>query len=262
MTKLARRQLVQPDYLTRPAGMVETYGPAVADLCADAGFAPDPQQELALDLIFAIRADGLSAAFSFAVICCRQNLKTGLFKQASIGWLYVTDQRLIVWSAHEMATTRDALRDLEELITGSPALSKLLPATSNNGIYDAHGQERIELTTGQRIKFKARTFSGGRGLTGDKVILDEAFALVPSHMGSLLPTMMARPDPQVLYGSSAGKADSVVLRDVRDRGRAGSTERMGYLEWLAPRKPCATKDCTHPKPGTPGWAPGCALDDV
>ena len=38
---------------------------------------------------------------------------------------------------------------------------------------------------GQRIKFKARTNSGGRGLTGDKVILDEAMFLMPSQMGSL-----------------------------------------------------------------------------
>ncbi|MGZ6788372.1 MAG: hypothetical protein ACXVGQ_00310 [Mycobacteriaceae bacterium] len=252
--RLARR-LVQPDHDTGPA-YVETYGPEVADLCAAADFAPDPQQELALDRIFAIRADGLSAAFAFCIICCRQNMKTGLFKQAAVGWLYVTEQRLVVWSAHEMSTTRDALRDLEGLITGSPALSKRLAKGSNNGVYDANGQERIELETGQRILFKARTFSGGRGLTGDKVILDEAFALQPAMMGALLPTLTARPDPQVLYGSSAGKAESHVLRDVRDRGRAGSSPRLSYLEWLAPREECETPGCEHPKIG----AVGCALD--
>lgn len=255
--RLAKRQLVSPDYLTRPE-YVETYGPEVADLCASANFAPDPQQELALDLIFAIRPDGLSAAFSFAVICCRQNLKTGLFKQASLGWLYVTEQQLVVWSAHEMSTTSEAQLDLANLILDSPVLRKRLPATGNNGIYDANGEERIELATGQRIKFKARTRSGGRGLTGDKVVLDEAFALLPSHMGSLVPTLAARPDPQVIYGSSAGKLDSLVLRDVRDRGRAGTSARMAYLEWLAPKKECLTPRCEHPKHG----AVGCALDDV
>jgi hypothetical protein len=73
-------------------------------------------------------------------------------------------------------------------------------------IYNGNGEERIEMNGGARLLFKARTKTGGRGLTGDKVILDEAFALQPGHMGALLPTLSVRPDPQVLYGSSAGLA--------------------------------------------------------
>jgi hypothetical protein len=258
--KLAKRlvspELICPAHWSGP-DWVLTDGPAVAELNAAAGFAPDPQQELGLDMIFAVGENGLPASFAFCVICCRQNLKTGLLKQATIGWLYVTDEHRIVWSAHEMGTTRDAHIDLTALITDSPALSRRLPKTPNQGIYDANGQERIELDTGQVLKFKARTLSGGRGLTGDKVILDEAFALKAAHVGALLPTMTARPAGQVLYASSAGKADSEVLRDVRDRGRAGSSPRLSYIEWLAARRACADPDCTHPKSGVVG----CALDD-
>jgi hypothetical protein len=259
-TSLARR-LVQPDFLTGPA-YIETYGPAVGELCGKAGFEPDPQQQLCLDHIFGIRNDGLSASFSFCVICCRQNLKTGLLKQAVIGWLFVTEQPLVVWSAHEMSTTRDALLDLSNLITEAPSLSKYLPVGGNRGIYDANGQERIELQSGQRVKFKARTRDGGRGLTAPKVVLDEAFALTAAQLGALLPTMTAMPDPQVLYASSAGKATSMALRDVRDRGRAGSTPRLTYVEWLAPKQDCKARDCEHPKGrDDPGYA-GCALNDV
>lgn len=263
MRKLAKRLvspeaggLVCPDHYAGP-DWVLTDGPAVAELNAAAGFAPDPQQELGLDLIFAVGENGLPASFAVCVICCRQNLKTGLLKQAAVGWLFVTDERLIVWSAHEMDTTRQAHGDLQTLITESPALAKRLPATPNQGIYDANGQERIELATGQVLRFKARTLSGGRGLSGDKVILDEGFALKPAMMGALLPTMTARPAGQVIYASSAGKADSAVLRDVRDRGRDGASPRLSYLEWLAPKRDCAEPRCTHPKHG----AEGCALDD-
>lgn len=255
--KLARR-LVEPDYLTGPA-YVETYGPLVAEVCAAADFAPDPQQELLLDRIFAIRADGLPAAFSTAVICCRQNLKTGLFKQAALGWIYVTEQQLVVWSAHEMSTALEAQRDLAELIERAPALRRRLKRSTNEGLYGSNGQERIEFESGQRIRFRARTNDGGRGLTGNKVILDEAFALAPSNTAALLPTMMARPEGQVVYGSSAGKADSEVLRDVRDRGRAGSSPRMFYAEWLAPWRRCANPRCAHPKDHSEA---GCALDDI
>jgi hypothetical protein len=262
VNKLAKRlvspDLVCPDHWSGP-DWVLTDGPAVAELNAAAGFAPDPQQELGLDLIFAVGANGLPASFAFCVICCRQNLKTGLLKQAAIGWLYITEERRIVWSAHEMDTTRDAHKDVAQLIEDTPSLSRRLPSTPNRGIYDANGQERIELATGQTLKFKARTLSGGRGLTGDKVILDEAFALKPAHVGALLPTMTARPSGQVLYASSAGKADSAVLRDVRDRGRGGASPRLSYIEWLADREDCSDPDCRHPKDAAARGV-DCALD--
>jgi hypothetical protein len=260
--KLAKRlvspDLVCPAYWSGP-DWVLTDGPAVAELNAAAGFPPDPQQELGLDMIFAVGGNGLPASFAFCAICCRQNLKTGLLKQTAIGWLFVTDEHRIVWSAHEMGTTRDAHIDLTTMITDSPALSRRLPNTPNRGIYDANGQERIELDTGQALKFKARTLSGGRGLTGDKVILDEAFALKPAHVGALLPTMTARPAGQVLYASSAGKADSDVLRDVRDRGRSGASPRLSYIEWLAEREDCSDVGCTHPKNAKERGI-DCALD--
>lgn len=262
MSTLAKRlldpDLICPHHATGP-DWVLTDGPAVADLCARAGYAPDPQQELGLDLIFAVNSVGLPASFSFCVICCRQNMKTGLFKMAALGWLFLTCEQRIVWSAHEMDTTREAHQDLALLITDNPMFSKYLPRSETQGIYTANGQERIELADGRRLRFKARTLSGGRGLTGNKTILDEAFALVASHVGALIPTMTARPGAQVLYGSSAGKAESAILRDVRDRGRKGSSPRLTYIEWLAKREQCALPDCTHPKDAM-ALGLDCALD--
>jgi hypothetical protein len=79
------------------------------------------------------------------------------------------------------------------------------------------------------------------------------------HMGALLPTLSATPDPQVLYGSSAGLADSSVLRDLRDRGRPGGDPRLSYYEWCAPppEQICAAgKGCTHAR-----TSKGCACDE-
>lgn len=262
MTLLARR-LVEPDHDTGPE-YVETFGPAVADLNASIGFAPDPQQEHALNKIFGIRPDGLSACFEYGCVVCRQNLKTGLFKQVAIGWLFVLEVPWFVWSAHEMSTTLESQREIHTLIAES-SLSRMLPATRNEGLYEDNNKTRIELKTGQRILFKARTLSGGRGLAAPKVILDEAFALKPSHVGSLIPALAAQADPQVLYGSSAGKVDSTILFDIRDRGRSGSSARLGYDEWLAPREPCRddggreNPDCQHPKDALARGI-DCALD--
>jgi hypothetical protein len=155
---------------------------------------------------------------------------------------------------HEFGTTQEAFRDLDNLITGSDYLRRRVKA-----IHRGNGDEAIELVDDRRLKFKARTKGGGRGLSGDKVILDEGFALKPEHMGALLPTLSARPDPQVLYGSSPGLAESAVLRAIRDRGRAGEDARLAYLEWCAPPPAlsCAAGDaCAH----TLG-AVGCGCDD-
>ena len=250
MSGSAALQLVEPAFRSAPE-YSETLGPEVADLAALAGFAPDPEQQLGLDLIFALDAEGKSAAFEFAVVVARQNMKTGLFKQAALGWLFLTDQRLVVWSAHEFSTTQEAFRDMAGLIENCSYLSRRLKR-----IYRGNGDESIELKSGQRMLFKARTKTGGRGLTGDKVVLDEAFALQPDHLGSLMPTLSVRPDPQLLYGSSAGLATSAVLRRIRDRGRAGSSARLAYLEWCASRDvECEDSSCRH-EPGTGG----CVLD--
>jgi len=54
----------------------------------------------------------------------------------------------------------------------------------------------------------------------------------------MLPTMSARPNPQLWYTSSApvATAESDVLRRLCKRGRAASSRRLAYFEW------CADKD--------------------
>lgn len=243
--------LAEPDFHTAPAWS-QTLGDEVADLCEMVGFPAYPEQRLILDDVFALDPGdpNRSAAFEAAAIACRQQLKTGLLKQCALGWLFITDQPLIIWSAHEFGTSQEAFRDMQVLIDASDYLRRRVRRVTT-----AAGNEAIELTSGARLKFKARTSGGGRGLTGYKVILDEAFALMPEHMGALLPTLIAVPDPQVLYGSSAGLAKSETLRDLRDRGRAGGP-RLSYTEWLSERTECAIPQCTH-KVGVVG----CALDD-
>jgi hypothetical protein len=264
--KLAKR-LIEPDVWTCPHGArqrprkVLTYGPEVADVNAAADFAPDPQQQLGLDLIFAINPDGTPASFEFCVICCRQNLKTGLFKQTAVGWVAVLDEPDVVWSAHEMSTTLDAQAELHEMFESAASLSRWLPNQKNRGLYTDNGSERIELVnpeTGQShtIWFKARRENSGRGLARGKLILDEAFALKARMLGSLLPLMLTKPHGQVLYGSSAGKADSDALFDIRDRGRKHLSPRLTYLEWGGgPLPACEDPDCTTRRRGSQAGRP-------
>lgn len=236
-----------PDHTTTGAAQ------DAADLAGQLGFTLDPEQRYALEVILAER-DGRWASLEACVICARQNLKTFLFKIIALHELFVIGSRLVVWTAHEFNTAMEAFRDMREVIDSAEWLRRRVKSVN-----EANGKEGIEFTTGQRIRFKARTKSGGRGLTGDVVFLDEAFALQPHHVGSLLPTMAARSktgNPRIYYGSSAGQLQSEVLRRLRDRGRPGGDPSLAYIEWCAPLG-CAEPDCTHIVGSV-----GCALDDI
>lgn len=261
MSRLLAKRRVEPTWMTCPPS-VETFGPEVSELCATAGFAPDPEQELILDLVFAVGPTGKSAAFEVDIIGPRQNFKTGVLKQMEIGWLFVTEERLVIHSAHELDTTEEAFRDLRSLIEDTPVLSKHLDLAVGEretpGMTLGNGKWGIHLNGGRRLRYKARTKSGGRGLTGSKIVLDEGFALTASHMGSLLPTLAAVPDPQVVTASSAGLRESAILRDKRDRGRVGASARQAYIEYgdKDAHSGCRLPDCDHER-----TRPGCALDD-
>jgi hypothetical protein len=260
----ARRRL-EPTHLHVPE-YVETFGPEVADLCAKAGFAPDPEQELILDATFAIQSNGKPAAFEVDMVGPRQNFKTGVLKMIELGWLYVTKERLSIHSAHELSTTEETFRETAALIEDNSFLSRhLLPTRGDRpGITAANGRWAIELTGDRRLRYRARQATGGRGLSGDKVVLDEFFAVTPAVIGSLYPTLSARPRPQVVSASSAGLLMSEALRDKRDRGRGGLTHNQFYIEYSDPDGPtpkrpnpgCETPGCMHAK-----TAAGCALDD-
>jgi hypothetical protein len=243
--------LVQPAHLTIPP-RVSSAGAEVVDLAATYGRILDAEQALVVDAILSEGPDGNWAALEAAVVCSRQNLKTFVLECIALGKLFLFGSELIIWSAHLFETAQESFRDLDEIVTNYDHLRKRVKTISR-----ANGDEGIELTSGQRIKFRARSKSGGRGLSGDDVILDEAFALQPGHLGALIPTLSARPNPQILYGSSAGLADSAVLRNIRDRGRKGGDPSLVYVEFCAPQGGCAQPMCEH-APGTDG----CALDDV
>lgn len=257
-------ELVEPAYRWVPGTRISSTGDEAIDLCAQVGLPLDPEQEMALDAILAEKRvagpDGEPqikwAGLEACIIAPRQNIKTHTFKAVTVTDLWLLDAPLVTWTAHEFNTAEEAFLDMLTLIDSAPLLSKRVKDVSR-----ARGSQGIELHSGARLEFRARTKSGGRGLTGTRVILDEAFALRATHVGSLLPTMAAKSvtgNPQILYGSSAGQVDSAVLRSIRDRGRRGGDPSLVYIEWCAPEGTCAKGErCDH-RPGTEG----CAADDM
>jgi hypothetical protein len=215
-------------------------GTEAIELARSAGLILDDWQQHVLEVALGERPDGKWAAFEVGLIVGRQNGKGAVLEARELAGLFLFGEQLILHSAHEFKTAQEAFRRVLALVQNTPDLERRV-----SRVRTSHGEEGIELRSGARLRFVARSTGSGRGFSGDVVILDEAYNLPASAMGALLPTMAARPNPQVWYASSAGKEDSEVLARVRDRGAEGKPGRLAYFEWSAP----ADADLDDPQ----GW---------
>jgi hypothetical protein len=224
----------------------ETFGDLAAEVGEQLGMVMDGEQRMILDAIFAENEPGSPACFSVGIVAPRQNLKTATLEIAALTDIFVLGEPMHAWTAHLFDTARSSFEHMCQLIESNDDFRKRChkPHTAN-------GNESIELLTGERIEFHARSKGGGRGISGDKITWDEALFLQPSETGALLPILATRKGAQVRYGSSAGFVNSDVLRRIRDRGRAGGSTRSAWFEWCAPQVECEDPGCTH-EPGVLG----------
>lgn len=172
-------------------------GQEAIELAASAGLMLDTWQQLVLHLGLGETREGRWAAFQVALILARQNGKGSILEALELFWLFCTGERLIGHSAHEYKTAMEAFRRVLSLITNTDALRKKVKKVINT-----NGEEGIELLTGQRLRFMARSKGAGRGFSFDKLIWDEAYALTGEQQDAQLPTLSAMPNPQIWLTSS------------------------------------------------------------
>jgi hypothetical protein len=248
--------VIEPAHLWVPP-RVGSYGDEAIDLAKEAGRSLDEEQRHGVDALLSYGPAGRWVALEAAFIEARQNGKTaGVLLPVTLFDLFLLPPDRIVWTAHLFRTSREAFDDFCKCIESSAMLSRRVKKISYS-----HGEESIELHSGAQLDFLARSSGGGRGLGGKRVVMDEALFLGAGAMGALMPVLSAREDPQVNYGSSAGKTTSEYLARLVKRGRAGGDPSLIWVEYCAPGgwedPPCELgKKCPH-FVGTRG----CALDD-
>lgn len=234
-----------------------TSGPDFTELAASAGLILDPWQAWMLDVGLAETEQGTWASFQNTVLVGRQNGKDADIEALCLGWLFITGERLIGISAHEYKTAMENFRRVVALITNTDDLRRQV-----RKIIQTNGEEGIELLDGRRARWMARSKGAGRGFSFDKLVLNEAYALTGPQVDAILPTMSARPNPQVWMMSSppleSGTAEP--LYTARRAAEAGA-RGVVYLDWghgraLDDLGPCRNPRCTHRM----GEA-GCVLDD-
>lgn len=210
-------------------------GREAVDLAASAGVFLDDWQALVLEQSLGLRGDGKWSSFEVAVNVARQNGKNEIALARELAGLFLLGEKLVIHSAHEFKTSTEHQRRVEEVIRDTPELHRRVKP---RGYKHSHGEESIELRSGQRIRFMTRTKGGGRGHTGDLVVLDEAMILPAAMVGALMPTLSARSvlgNPQLWYCFTAVDQliheHGVVVARLRERALKGGDPSLAYFEW-------------------------------
>lgn len=226
-------------------------------LAASVGLALDEAQRLILEGALAERHDGSWSASQVAVIQPRQNGKTALLAAVALGALFLFREPLTIWTAHRFSTALESWRMMRDLVTGSDHLRRRVKGVRRT----TFGGGEVELTDGSRVIFLSRSAgASGRGFSGDRLFLDEAFDLTDDDLAALLPALSARPNHQVWFASSAPKAHSEVLRRLCMSGRKGDPG-LAYFEWCAADE-AASDDRSAWAQANPAFGPRITQDTI
>lgn len=153
------------------------------------------------------------------IVVGRQNGKTEMLKPRILMGLRRGER--ILHTAQNRTVPRETFLDLARQLAKDPLLAE---------IRFANGQELIRFTNGGRYMLVAPR-PGVRGFAVDTVLLDEVREFTDYDViAAIKPTITASRNPQLIYTSSAGWDESVVLNDIRKRS---GDDDLAYLEWSA-----------------------------
>lgn len=204
-------------------------GDEAIDLAHAAGLHLDPWQQDVLRAALGERPDGRWAARDVCLVVPRQNGKGSVLEALELAALFLFDERLILHTAHEMKTAKNHYERMQSLIRSTPFLDSQVRQWRNS-----NEEISIELHTGAKLRFIARSTGSGRGFSADRLVLDEAMILTPESLAALMFTLTTAPNPQTWYAGSAGFETSALLAKMRERGMSGKQSGLAYMEWSAP----------------------------
>ena len=227
-TEMPQIRHTPPDVASLAAGeeaveLANAYG--VCD-----GYPLSPSQEWRLLNAMGERADGRWAAPTVADFGGRQGAgKTDVINARELYGLFVAGERLLIHTAHEFPTANESFLRFVGVLEAWDDLRKKVAR-----IRYANGEQGVELLSGARLKYRARTGGSGRGFAkADLVVYDEAQHLIGEHVAASGPARLANPNSQSWYAGSGGFAHSIQAWKMRLRALSGAGGRLAYSEHTA-----------------------------
>lgn len=208
-------------------------------------------------------------AFRFrtvVLLVARQNGKSTLMQVLSLWRMFIDGAPLVIGTAQNLDVAEEQWQGAVEIAESIPDLAAEVGQVSR-----VNGKKFLRLVSrdgspGGRYKVAAASRKGGRGLSGDLVLLDE---LREHHnwmaWGAVSKTTMARARAQVWCASNAGDLMSVVLNFLRHMAHVALGNPDGLSGMHASPDPLADEDdeIDDDSLGIFEWSalPGCGIWD-
>lgn len=208
-----------------------SYGFRVIEFARDVLKTPlDPWQEFVVIHGGELLEDGITPRFRQLLVCVpRQQGKTHLLTVLSLFWLFVEKLPLILGTSNKLESAKEAWSKAVQMAQDTPELDRFVDAVLR-GNNDVH----MRTDWGSKYKIAAANRGGGRGLSIDRLIIDEVREQRDwLAYNAAIPAMNARPQAQAWFISNMGDDASVVLNSLREDALAGLDQRLGLIEWSA-----------------------------
>lgn len=216
--------------------------PALIEVAESMGIRLMPWQETAARYLTA-KGKGKKRLYrEVCIVVARQNGKTSLMKPHIIRSLRAGRRVLHIAQTRELP--REMFGIIADALSAEPELFAKRPSGKTIWPRYGSGQEEILLANGGSYRIAASSRGGARGKSVDDLIIDEIREMVDwDAISAAEPTMTMSDDPQTIYLSNMGTAESVVLNALR--ARAGHEPpapgmahpepdaSLAYLEWSA-----------------------------
>ncbi|POH62208.1 terminase, partial [Cryobacterium zongtaii] len=173
-----------------------------------------PWQKWLLIHALELLEDGTFRFRYIVLLVARQNGKSTLMTVLSLWRMYVDGAPLIIGTAQNLDVAEEQWQTAVDIAEAIPELAAEI--AESGGIVKVNGKKTLKLTSGERYKVQAASRRGGRGLSGDLVLLDE----LREHQAwdawaAVTKTTIAKAFAQIWAASNAGDASSIVLRFLR-----------------------------------------------
>lgn len=210
-----RRGCTEPRIWTRP--LVEltpetSYGFAVIKFAEEVlEYRLLPWQKWLLVHMLELDAAGRFRFRTVVILVARQNGKTELLKLVTLWFMFALGVGMVIGTAQNLIVAEKVWASTVELARSVPDLADEIARVDRGS-----GRKSMRLRTGEEYQVAAASRRGGRGFTGDLILLDE----LREHQSwdswsAVTKTTLARAMALVVALSNAGDVRSVVLRHLR-----------------------------------------------
>ena len=220
-----------------------------------------PWQRWWLIHVLELLADGTLRFRTVVLLVARQNGKSTVLQVLSLWFMYVLGAPLIIGTAQNLDVAEEQWQAAIDLAEEVPELGDLIVKKSL-----VNGKKFFKLATGERYKVAAASRRGGRGLSGNLILLDELREHQSWHAwAAVTKTTMAQLLALIVAASNAGDASSVVLRYLRLLAHIalGNPDRLDVDEDDLTVGEEVAEDVAEDDLGIFEWSapPGCAIQD-